>query len=159
MTREEKRHHEALAASLESTLPIQTFATLSFPGKFAATPQLCDTTFTEFISVMQSNTHQTIGFIRADERTTRNHIHVVLVAANPVDVAVVSSTWQLVAGLSGVSCEASTFQAGLGGVKYLLKGGEYSLSHNIHLFDRTTDPASLPSGERRTMHRIWSEEQ
>jgi hypothetical protein len=158
MTALERQHHEALAEMLEATLPIQTLATFTFPGQLATTTQLCDTAFTEFMRGMRANTRQSVGYIRSDEDTGRNHIHVALVAAHPINEAVVSNTWQSVVGMSPSACVAQTFSPGMGGIAYLLKDGTYTLSHDIHLFDRNTDPASLPSNERRTFSRIWKEE-
>ena len=156
-------HREHLAVSLESTLPIRTLATLTFPGDVEAHDISRDARFSEFIQGVQATTHQTIGWVRADEATTlqtskgttRPHLHAALIAAAPISEETVVSTWQAVTGSNATtSCVAQSFIQGMGGISYLLKEGSYSFSPNIHLFNPATDPASLSRGERRTYRRI-----
>jgi hypothetical protein len=80
---------------LESRLPIRAIATLT--TQMRASQIEFDDSFHQWMRGVQAHNRMTVGWIRTYEDKPQRHVHVVLVAAAPLDFSHAASLWRTIA--------------------------------------------------------------
>lgn len=145
---------------LETTLPLQAFATLTLP--YHASTMTLDDGFSRWIRSVQSHNRLTLGWIRAYEQEPERHIHAVLLAAGPLDCYHAALVWrEQVARRYPMAAEVEPYRYGIGGLAYVMKSldrptEEVQFSANLSGFLPKSAARFFGrnSAERRQLRRI-----
>jgi hypothetical protein len=120
--------------------------------------------FREWIDRISRETRTQIGWIASQEQKPGIplHIHAVLVAPQPLDIAIIRYAWSEIEGSTHLAnIEASEYTPDAGGLCYVLKldddayaVNQIVFSDNLPLFQRDVSPVTMRRGDARRLQRI-----
>ena len=145
---------------LEEILPVRGFATLTTPRR--VTKSELDSLYARWIVGLQAHHRVTLGWIRSIELNPSPHIHVVLVAAVPMDCAYAVILWSQIAAPRYLeAARVEPYKRGLCGLGYVLKQlgnatSEPQFSDNIQAFASGSGESHFrtSSAQKRQIRRI-----
>jgi hypothetical protein len=164
-----KDHHDRLASFLEDALPVRIIAHITFPWPISQ--EELDGALRRLIARVQQQHRLTVGYIAGMERWPTRHLHVVLVAKQPLSIphvegAIHLTIRELAAATGRYLPEPARFSAlvhdystGGGGLSYVMKSEEWDgcnvrYSENLALLSGDARDRATSARERRLARRI-----